>query len=842
MKSMVKFLGIIAIAAIIGFAFVACDTGTGTANGRGSEQTPPPPPINPPANGGGQNQSTVTSVTVSPPEPTVQVGTEFPFSASVSVTGNPPRDVTWTVTGGGSGGTSIGATTGLLTVAADETATTLTVRAASTHDTTVYGTTTVTVSQTEVLPPENINPPTGLTAAVGQMLSDVGLPVYWSWVDENALLGAAGRWGHFAYYSRPGYLPIRIWLTVDVTAPVTTVTEVTVSPNPATVNRGGTKTFTATVDGTNNPPQEVIWTVEGGSTGTSIDYTTGVLTVAADETAASLTVGARSTFNAFVSGTAAVTVTVLPPTVIGVTVSPNPAVVIRGAIHTFTATVTGDNNPPQYVTWTVEGGGVGTSINATTGFLTVAADETSNLTVRATSTFNTAVSGTAAVTVPQPAVTVSPSTAVVNRGGTETFTASVTGIGIGNPPQTVTWTVEGGGAGTSINASGLLTVASNEPASSLTVRAASTFNTAVSGTAAVTIPPTITSVTVSPSTAVLNRGGTETFTATVIGIGNPTQTVTWTVEGGGAGTSINASGLLTVASNEPASSLTVRATSTFNTAVSGMVAVGVLQPNPLPIDMVRINPGSVTPIGGSTITITAGFYIGRHQVTQHQWQEVMAGNNNYISATPSWFRAGGNGAAQVTGQDTANFPVESVSLFEILVFINRLSEQRGRTPVYSIGGSTDPDDWGPVPTHNFSPNIAAWNAVTIEPGNGYRLPTSTQWEFAARAKEPTDFHNGVDWVSEAITAPLVAPIAWIWHNSGNRTHHVGTRAANAWGLHDMHGNVWEWCWGDTPGGHLLHGGSWNSYASHARASNQWNFNIPHNRWYGRGFRLVRPAN
>lgn len=86
-----------------------------------------------------------------------------------------------------------------------------------------------------------------------------------------------------------------------------TVTSVSVSPNPATVQKGGTQQFTATVSGTNNPAQTVRWTVTGGKTGTSIS-TGGLLTVISDETAATLTVTATSTVDTSKSGTAAVTV------------------------------------------------------------------------------------------------------------------------------------------------------------------------------------------------------------------------------------------------------------------------------------------------------------------------------------------------------------------------------------------------------------------------------------------------------------------------------------------------------------------------------------------------------
>ena len=319
--------------------------------------------------------------------------------------------------------------------------------------------------------------------------------------------------------------------------------------------------------------------MEGGATGTSISAG-GLLSVGANESAATLTVRATSTVDTSTSGTAAVTVSS------SVTVSPSSPNVVKGQTQQFTATVSGNNNPAQTVTWTVEGGATGTSISAG-GLLTVGANETaSTLTVRATSTVDPSKFGTAIVKVYASAddlptvtsVTVSPATATVAKGAAQQFTAAVSGTN--NPAQTVTWTVEGGGDGTSISTGGFLTVGANETAAALTVRAASTDDPSKSGTATVTVSSggqtsTITSVTVTPATTTVTKGGTRQFTAVINGNNTPAQTVTWTVEGGGNGTNIGTDGLLSVAANENASTLTVRAASTVDPGKSGTASVTV---------------------------------------------------------------------------------------------------------------------------------------------------------------------------------------------------------------------------------------------------------------------------
>jgi len=187
------------------------------------------------------------------------------------------------------------------------------------------------------------------------------------------------------------------------------------------------------------------------------------------------------------------------------------------------------------------------------------------------------------VQVEMPMVTdvmVSPSIVSVSRGDTQTFTATV--LGSYSPPQAVTWSIDqtNSHAQTVIDAYGVLTVALAESLVTLTVRATSMFDDSISGTATVTVidpPPTVTGVTVNPSTISIARGNTHNFVATVAGTYSPPQTVTWSIDQTNrhAQTAINAYGVLTVALAESLVALTVRATSMFDTSMSGTATVVV---------------------------------------------------------------------------------------------------------------------------------------------------------------------------------------------------------------------------------------------------------------------------
>lgn len=173
-------------------------------------------------------------------------------------------------------------------------------------------------------------------------------------------------------------------------------------------------------------------------------------------------------------------------------------------------------------------------------------------------------------------VTISPNDVTVALGATQTFTATVSGTG--SPEQTVRWSVDGAqSTNTRILDNGELTVATDETASALTVRATSAVDPTKKGEALVVIVSTdITAVTVSPPTSNTAPGSTQQFTVTVTGTPTPPQTVTWTVTGGvSASTIISASGLLTVGSDETASTLIVTARSTVDTTKTGTATVTV---------------------------------------------------------------------------------------------------------------------------------------------------------------------------------------------------------------------------------------------------------------------------
>ena len=222
---------------------------------------------------------------------------------------------------------------------------------------------------------------------------------------------------------------------------------------------------------------------------------------------------------------------------------------------------------------------------------------------------------------------------------------------------------------------------------------------------------------------------------------------------------------------------------------------------------------------GSSVTVS-DFYISDHEVTQAEYEKYCT----YGSSSPS-----------DTYGDGDNYPVYYVSWFDALVYCNKRSIAEDLTPCYTINGSTDPKDWGDVPTSTSHENWDSWWAVTCDfTKNGYRLPTEAEWEYAARGGKGlsgTQYtYAGSDNINE---------VAWYWDNSGETTHPVAQKKANGLGLYDMSGNVWEWCW-DSRGSRIryLRGGSWHLSADNCTVSLRYDGNA-YLRSYG--FRVVRTA-
>jgi formylglycine-generating enzyme required for sulfatase activity len=203
------------------------------------------------------------------------------------------------------------------------------------------------------------------------------------------------------------------------------------------------------------------------------------------------------------------------------------------------------------------------------------------------------------------------------------------------------------------------------------------------------------------------------------------------------------------------------------------------------------------------VKVDNGFWLGIYPVTQAEWQAIMGFNpSNYTDA---------------------NYPVKKVSWFDALLGV------KPRRKVEGAGHPVEMVSW-----HDCQ---EFWERLGQKDGRPYRLPTESEWEYACRAGTTTAFYFG-DTIS-----PHKANYAYgIWRGLGKKqygeqTTPVGIFPPNAWGLYDMHGNVWEWCtdwYGDSPnrdvlasrpfwrGVQVTRGGSWNYSAIFCRcAERRW---------------------
>jgi formylglycine-generating enzyme required for sulfatase activity len=230
----------------------------------------------------------------------------------------------------------------------------------------------------------------------------------------------------------------------------------------------------------------------------------------------------------------------------------------------------------------------------------------------------------------------------------------------------------------------------------------------------------------------------------------------------------------------------------------------------LNLEMAYIRPGSFT-MGSENgndnekpltqVTLTQGYWLGKTEVTQAQWEALM-----------------GTTVAQQRDKAGPELPLWS---------------QGPGYPMYYV-------NWDDATEFCRKLTKRERAAGRLPEGYEYQLPTEAQWEYACRAGTTGDYAGNLD------------AMAWYAQNSGNTIHPVAEKRANAWGLHDMHGSVGEWCadWnGNYPGGsvsdptgpasgglHLSRGGGWNSIAAYCRSASRWL--DPGIRFCNQGFRLA----
>lgn len=188
------------------------------------------------------------------------------------------------------------------------------------------------------------------------------------------------------------------------------------------------------------------------------------------------------------------------------------------------------------------------------------------------------------------------------------------------------------------------------------------------------------------------------------------------------------------------------------------------------------------------VTISKPFYPGKYPVTHKEWKSIMGSNPSRFKSTVVSEELAEKLNVTLMGKDPLdskgyNRPVDQISWNDCQEFIRRLNAREGM--------------------------------------NTYRLPTEAEWEFACRAGSNTRYHFGDG-------DQILWHYAWFGDNSGNKTHPVGQKNPNKWGLYDMYGNVLEWCsdwYGNYPTGHIfdpegsrngshkvVRGGSWHDFS------------------------------
>lgn len=172
-----------------------------------------------------------------------------------------------------------------------------------------------------------------------------------------------------------------------------------------------------------------------------------------------------------------------------------------------------------------------------------------------------------------------------------------------------------------------------------------------------------------------------------------------------------------------------------------------------------------------------------------------------------------------------NYPVENVSWYDAIYFCNKLSIAKGYEPVYYVNANTNIKAWNYIP-HQM--RGISGRIIQNTSANGYRLPTVEEWQYAAKGGEDYTYAGSNE----------IDEVAWYYENSNGSTHPIAQKKANGYGLYDMSGNVWEWCWDSINVSRYFYGGSCGNLGSSCEVSSS---NCSYaNLWsYLLGFRIVR---
>ena len=257
----------------------------------------------------------------------------------------------------------------------------------------------------------------------------------------------------------------------------------------------------------------------------------------------------------------------------------------------------------------------------------------------------------------------------------------------------------------------------------------------------------------------------------------------------------------------------------------------IIHPGSFLMGSLLSEPGRSTSEVLHTVRLTTRFAIWTTEVTQGDFLQVMGYN-------PSLSKSCGSSC-----------PVENVTWHEALAFCNQLSKRAGLPQCFDCSGGTQTISCG------LKTAFIGNGGRDYYKCKGYRLPTEAEWEYAYRAGTTTAFYNG-SCTQPSAKDPNLEKIGWYRENSGSTTHPVGKKTPNAWGLHDMAGNVWEWVWdpyGSYPSGSVTdpvgpssgsyrvnRGGGWSGSAGGCRAGYR-NYDAPGGRGDDLGFRLCRSA-